>query len=59
MCVLVLLYVCPHATIYVSSFYYICVLILLGMCLHSTIYTGGADAARGGAASRAPAGMYL
>jgi hypothetical protein len=29
---------CPHATIYVSSCYYICVLILLYMCPHATIY---------------------
>ena len=28
---------CPHATIYVSSCYYICVLILLYMCPHTTI----------------------
>jgi hypothetical protein len=31
-CVLMLLYMCPHATMYVSSCYYICVLILLYMC---------------------------
>jgi hypothetical protein len=31
-CVLILLYMCPHTTIYVSSHYYICVLILLYMC---------------------------
>ncbi len=29
---------CPHTTIYVSSYYYICVLILLYMCPHTTIY---------------------
>jgi hypothetical protein len=28
----VLLYMCPHTTIYVSSYYYICVLILRYMC---------------------------
>ena len=28
-CVLILPYMCPHTTIYVSSYYYICVLILL------------------------------
>jgi hypothetical protein len=28
-CVLMLLYMCPHTTICVSSYYYICVLILL------------------------------
>ncbi len=37
-CVFILLYVCPHTTIYVSSDYYICVLILLYMCPHTTIY---------------------
>jgi hypothetical protein len=35
-------YMCPHTTIYVSSYYYICVLILLymcpHMCPHTTIY---------------------
>ena len=31
-CVLMLLYMCPHAAIYVSSFCYICVLMLLYMC---------------------------
>jgi hypothetical protein len=30
-CVLILIYMCPHTTIYVSSYYYICVLILLTM----------------------------
>ncbi len=34
-CVLMLLYMCPHATIYVSSYYYVCVLILLYMCPHT------------------------
>ncbi len=29
---------CPHTTIYVSSYYYICVHILLYMCPHTTIY---------------------
>jgi hypothetical protein len=38
MCVLVLLYMCPHTAIYVSSYCYICVLILLYMCPHTTIY---------------------
>ncbi len=33
--VLILLYMCPHTTIYVSSYYYICVLIRLYMCPHS------------------------
>jgi hypothetical protein len=43
MCVLLLLYVCPHTTmcphttIYVFAYYYICVLILLYMCPHTTI----------------------
>jgi hypothetical protein len=27
-------YMCPHSTIYVSSYYHICVLILLYMCPH-------------------------
>ena len=31
-------YVGPHTTIYVSSYYYICALILLYMCPHTTIY---------------------
>ena len=35
MCVLILLYMCPHTTIYVSSCY---VLILLYTCPHATIY---------------------
>jgi hypothetical protein len=29
---------CPHATVYVSSYYCICVLILLYMCPHATVY---------------------
>jgi hypothetical protein len=29
---------CPHTTIYVSSYYYICVLILLHTCPHTTTY---------------------
>jgi hypothetical protein len=33
-CVRILLYVCPHTAIYVSSYCYSCVLILLHMCLH-------------------------
>jgi hypothetical protein len=37
-CVLILLYVCPHTTIYVASYSYICVLILLYKCLHTPIY---------------------
>jgi hypothetical protein len=37
-CVLILLYMCPHTAIYVSSYYYICVLILLYMCPHTAIY---------------------
>jgi hypothetical protein len=36
-CVLILLYMCPHTTIYVSSYYYICVLILLYICPPTTI----------------------
>jgi len=37
-CVLILLYMCPHTTAYVSSYCYKCVLILLYMCPHTTIY---------------------
>jgi hypothetical protein len=33
-----LVYMCPHTTIYVSSYYYTCVLILLYMCPHTTIH---------------------
>ena len=36
-CVLILIYVCPHTTIHVSSYYYTCVLILLYMCPHTTM----------------------
>jgi hypothetical protein len=36
--VLILLYVCPHTPIYVSSSSYICVIMLLYMCPHTTIY---------------------
>jgi hypothetical protein len=32
------IYVCPHTTMYVSSYYYLCVLILLYMCPHTTMY---------------------
>jgi hypothetical protein len=34
-CVLILLYMCPHTTIYVSSYYFICVLILPYVCPHT------------------------
>jgi hypothetical protein len=35
----ILLYLCPHTTMYLASpYYYICVLILLYMCPHTTIY---------------------
>ena len=37
-CVLILLYMCPHTAIYVSSYYYICVLILLHL---EPIYESG------------------
>ena len=37
LCVRILLYMCAHTTIYVSSYYYICVLILLYMCAHTTM----------------------
>ena len=35
---LILLYMCPHTTTYVFSFYYICVLILGYMCAHTSVY---------------------
>ena len=41
LCVLILLYICPHTAIYMSSCYYICVLILLYMkvtCRRTTCY---------------------
>ena len=38
LCVPILLYMCPHATLYMSSYYYICVLMLLYTCPHTTIY---------------------
>ena len=34
----VCLYMCPHSTVYVSSYCYICVLILLYMCPHTSMY---------------------
>ncbi len=34
--VLVLQYMCPHTTIFVSSYYCKCVLILLDVCAHAT-----------------------
>jgi hypothetical protein len=37
--VLILLYMCPHTAIYVSSYCYICVLILLYMCPHTAIHS--------------------
>jgi hypothetical protein len=37
-CVLILLYMCPHNTVYVPSYYNICVLILLYMCPNTTVY---------------------
>ena len=47
-CVLTLLYMCPHTAVHVSSYYYIsvlillCVLILRYTCPHTTISIGGA-----------------
>jgi hypothetical protein len=38
MCVLLLLYVCPHTAVCVSSYCYACVLILLCMCPHAAMY---------------------
>jgi TPR repeat protein len=37
-CVLILLYMCPHTTVDVSSHTFICVLILLHMCPHTPSY---------------------
>jgi hypothetical protein len=37
LCVLILLCMCPHTTMYVSSYYYVCVLILLCMCPHTYV----------------------
>ena len=34
----ILLYMRPHTTIYVSSYYYICVRILPYMCPHTAVY---------------------
>jgi hypothetical protein len=36
-CVLILLYRCPHTTIHVSSYCYVCVRILLYMCPHTAM----------------------
>ena len=36
MCVLILLYMCPHTPIYISAYSYICVLILLYVCPHNS-----------------------
>ena len=44
-CVLIPLYMCPHATIHVSSYYYTCVLIPLCMCPHTPIYVQSLGAA--------------
>ncbi len=37
---------CPHTTIYVSSYYYMCVLILLYVCPHTTMYVSSYAIAR-------------
>jgi hypothetical protein len=37
-CVLILLYSCPHTAVFVSSYCCICFLILLYMCSHPAIY---------------------
>ena len=38
-CVTILLCMCHHTTVYVSSYYYtVCVLMLLYMCPHATLY---------------------
>jgi hypothetical protein len=39
MCVLILLYMCPHTAVYVSSYCCMCVLILLYVCPHTAVYT--------------------
>jgi hypothetical protein len=44
-CVLILLYMCPHTATYVSSCCYMCVLMLLYMCSHTAMYVSS-DAAR-------------
>ncbi len=38
MCVLTLLYMCPHTAIHVSSYCDMCVLILLHVCPHTAVY---------------------
>jgi hypothetical protein len=38
LCVLILLYMCPHTTIHVPSYCYTCVLILPYMCLHTATH---------------------
>jgi len=35
---LILLYMCPHTTVHVSSYYYICVLILQNECPHTATH---------------------
>ena len=45
LCVRIRLYMCPHTTIYASSYYYICVRILLYMCPH-TIYVSNLSAGK-------------
>jgi hypothetical protein len=42
-CVLIQLYMCPHTTIDVSSYYCTCVLILLCMCPHALVAQGRID----------------
>jgi hypothetical protein len=37
-CVLMLLYLCPHTAVYVSSYCYVCVLILLYVCVLMLLY---------------------
>ena len=43
LCVLILIYMCPHANIYVPSYYYICFLMLLYVCPHAAIEHLGAS----------------
>ena len=41
MCVLILLYMCPHTAVYVFAYCFKCVLRLLYMCFHAAVYASG------------------
>ena len=47
-CVLILPYMCPHTTIYVSAYYYTCVLVLRHMSSYYYIIEGGCGGGGGG-----------